>query len=432
MSLVKPEWKSTVIEYQRECLNMMNQTRVGQTEDADMCPSVWDGWMCWPDTLAGTSAYQPCPKFVFGFDPLLSAHKDCLENGSWFRHPETGQMWSNYTTCIDYSDYQFKTLVIKINETGYLISLVALLLSLGILSYFKSLRCTRIWLHMNLFASFAVNSALWLMFFTIIIPDVDLMQNNLMWCQVAHVVTQYFLLTNYCWMLCEGLYLHTVLVNAFGAEERLVKWLYMLGWGMPLPIIVLYALLRGMDVQATQRCWMEETPYNMVMTVPVCVFMVTNFFFLTNIVRVLWGKLRAGPQVGSHAERPSRTLLQATRATLLLVPLLGLQYLVIPFRPDEKGSDLERLYEIISAIFASFQGLAVALLFCFCNGEVLAQMRRRMDFAFHRRRANSYTATTVSVRRLSSSARRLARKQGKSECDVESRQCESITIPAVV
>lgn len=32
------------------------------------------------------------------------AHKECMANGSWFRHPETGQPWSNYTTCIKPED----------------------------------------------------------------------------------------------------------------------------------------------------------------------------------------------------------------------------------------------------------------------------------------------------------------------------------------
>ena len=46
---------------------------------------------------------------------------------------------------------------------------------------------------------------------------------------------------------------------------------------------------------------MDETPYNMVMAVPVCLSMLLNFFFLINIVRVLWGKLRAGPQVSPES-----------------------------------------------------------------------------------------------------------------------------------
>ena len=126
---------------------------------------------------------------------------------------------------------------------------------------------------------------------------------------------------------------------------------------------------------------MNETKYTNVLVVPVFISMVLNLVFLCNIVRVLMTKLRAGewilpsppsssstspfdrfidwlidsvsgPHVGS--QRPSRTLLQAFRATLLLVPLLGLHYLLTPFRP-EKGHAWEFFYEVLSAITASLQ-----------------------------------------------------------------------------
>lgn len=45
------------------------------------------------------------------------------------------------------------------------------------------------------------------------------------------------------------------------------------------------------------------------------------------------------------------------------------------------------------------QGLCVATLFCFFNGEVIAQVKRkyRTYFFSSRARSNSYTATQVSV-----------------------------------
>lgn len=42
------------------------------------------------------------------------------------------------------------------------------------------------------------------------------------------------------------------------------------------------------------------------------------------------------------------------RATLLLVPLLGMQFMLTPFRP-EPGNQWEIVYEVISAFTASFQ-----------------------------------------------------------------------------
>lgn len=34
----------------------------------------------------------------------VKAHKYCELNGTWFRHPESRQIWSNYTTCINLKD----------------------------------------------------------------------------------------------------------------------------------------------------------------------------------------------------------------------------------------------------------------------------------------------------------------------------------------
>ncbi|KAG8300051.1 hypothetical protein J6590_085737 [Homalodisca vitripennis] len=74
------------------------------TSPVPWCPTVFDGWSCWDSTPPGTRAFIPCPRFVTGFDPSRTAFRNCLENGTWFRHPATGRPWSNYTTCVDLYD----------------------------------------------------------------------------------------------------------------------------------------------------------------------------------------------------------------------------------------------------------------------------------------------------------------------------------------
>ena len=37
---------------------------------------------------------------------------------------------------------------------------------------------------------------------------------------------------NYFWMLCEGIYLHTLIVMAMFTDEQRLRWYYLLGWGM--------------------------------------------------------------------------------------------------------------------------------------------------------------------------------------------------------
>lgn len=45
---------------------------------------------------------------------------------------------------------------------------------------------------------------------------------------------------------------------------------------------------------------------------------------------------------------------KAARATLILIPLLGIQYLLFPIAPDE-GSSLHEVYLIIVALHLSLQ-----------------------------------------------------------------------------
>ena len=62
-----------------------------------------------------------------------------------------------------------------------------------------------------------------------------------------HILLHYFLVSNYFWMFCEGLYLHTLLVIAFVSEDKILKWFYLLGWLTPIPITLTYAYNRSYD-----------------------------------------------------------------------------------------------------------------------------------------------------------------------------------------
>ncbi|XP_070506653.1 calcitonin gene-related peptide type 1 receptor isoform X1 [Chironomus tepperi] len=400
MSATVDPHSALLAQRRSECDDYMRGLTV-QYDPGTYCEAHFDGWSCIPLTLAGEIARIPCPPML-EFDTSRFAHKICEIDASWFRHPFNNRSWTNYTTCIDVQDFELRRHINLIYITGYTISLIAILFSISIFCYFRSLKCARITLHMNLFASFAANNFLWLIWYHVILDTNVLEAESQTGCVVLHLILHYFLLTNYAWMLCEGFYLHTVLVSAFISEQKLVRWLILLGWSSPAIFLILYGILRGYVSEDHDRafCWMNESPYSNVLVAPVCLSMLLNLLFLCNIVRVVLLKLRAPAAVSNGpGSGPSRNILQAFRATLLLVPLLGLQYILTPFRPG-KNHPYEATYEVISAFTASFQGLCVATLFCFCNGEVMAQVKRRWKIAFFRPRANSYTATQVSPVRL--------------------------------
>ncbi|KAI8515962.1 hypothetical protein Bbelb_067750, partial [Branchiostoma belcheri] len=313
--------------------------------------------------------------------------------------------------------------LLYITLAGYGLSLIALVVSLGIFFYFKvtssrentrlgrdlcgssdlprllaekgSLSCPRITIHKNLFFAFILNSILWIIWFTVVVPDNKLLKQNpvscrvlhvltqyalgcnYFWmlcvlpcapcadsvsCRVLHVLTQYALGCNYFWMLCEGIYLHTLIVVAVFSEKGSLLWYYLLGWGFPAIPTIIYTVVRSIYAD-DKECWINaSTKLLYVNQGPIIAALLVNLFFLLNILRVLITKLRATntPETNSYRK--------AVRATLILVPLLGVQFVVVPFRPTD-GTTAEVIYDYASTVLMNYQGLFVALIYCFFNGE---------------------------------------------------------------
>lgn len=62
-------------------------------------------------------------------------------------------------------------------------------------------------------------------------------------CKVLHFFHMYMLGCNYFWMLCEGIYLHTLIVVAVFAEEQHLHWYYLLGWGESVYLNTVYGVV---------------------------------------------------------------------------------------------------------------------------------------------------------------------------------------------
>merc|ERR1712098_956172 len=77
---------------------------------------------------------------------------------------------------------------------------------------------------------------------------------------------------------------------------------------------------------------------------------------------------------------------------LFLIPILGINYLLLPFRPEQENTSLVFTYDVTSAVTTSFQGFFVSLLLCLTNSEVLNLIRQRWNqFAVSRNLNISFT-----------------------------------------
>ncbi|XP_055859662.1 calcitonin gene-related peptide type 1 receptor-like isoform X2 [Biomphalaria glabrata] len=334
-------------------------------QDGVYCPIVLDvdNLVCINFTRAGEYSYADCP-------PIWDAEGGkvrlfCESNGTWRTHSNSPKLSVDTQECdrVDTED----TSHLYVYIVGASVSLVLLSISLIIFHGFRQLRCDRITVHKNLFISFFLNTWCWLIMYRFVsIGDVTL--RNPMWCQVLHVVAHYFVLTNFAWMFCEGLYLHFILVRALRTGKVLIKCLIACGWGLPFVIVISYALARGVDEERRAHCWSKEDIMMNIISVPIYVTTAVNTCLLINIIWLLLTKLRQIPDASQSR--------MAAKAILILVPLFGLQFLLMPVRP-EYGTVYFQIYQHFMSLITSLQGAMLSCIFCFFNGEVRSLLRRK-------------------------------------------------------
>ncbi|XP_025063127.1 parathyroid hormone/parathyroid hormone-related peptide receptor isoform X2 [Alligator sinensis] len=122
-----------------------------------------------------------------------------------------------------------------------------------------------------------------------------------------------------------------------------------------------------------------------------------NFMLFINIIRVLATKLRETNAGRCDTRQQYRKLL---KSTLVLMPLFGVHYIVFMAMPytDVSGIlwQVQMHYEML---FNSFQGFFVAIIYCFCNGEVQAEIKKswsRWTLALDFKRKARSGSTTYS------------------------------------
>ncbi|XP_055974353.1 calcitonin receptor [Sorex fumeus] len=361
--------RKKMMDAQYKCYDRMEQLPPYQG-DGPFCNRTWDGWTCWDDTPAGVLAFQHCPDYFPDFDPTETVTKYCDENGDWYKHPENNRTWSNYSMCNAFTPEKLQNAynLYYLAIVGHSMSIFALVISLAIFVIFKNLSCQRVTLHKNMFLTYILNSMIIIIHLVEVVPNGELVREDPLSCKILHFFHQYMMSCNYFWMLCEGIYLHTLIVVAVFTDKQYMRWYYLLGWGFPLVPTTIHAVTRALYFN--DNCWLSvETHLLYIIHGPVMAALVVNFFFLLNIVRVLVKKLRR------TQEAESQLYLKAVRATLILVPLLGVQFVVFPWRPSNKV--LGVIYDYVMHSLIHFQGFFVAIIYCFYNNEVQTTLKRQ-------------------------------------------------------
>ncbi|XP_051249610.1 corticotropin-releasing factor receptor 1 isoform X5 [Dicentrarchus labrax] len=285
-----------------------------------------------------------------------------------------------------------------INYLGHCISLGALLLAFTLFMRLRSIRCLRNIIHWNLISAFILRNATWFIVQLTMNPAVT--ESNQVWCRLVTAGYNYFHVTNFFWMFGEGCYLHTAVVLTY-STDKLRKWMFIcIGWGIPFPIIVAWAF--GKLYYDNEKCWFGKragvyTDY--IYQGPMILVLLINFVFLFNIVRILMTKLRASTTSETIQYR------KAVKATLVLLPLLGITYMLFFVNPGGEDEVAQIVFIYFNSILESFQGFFVSVFYCFLNSEVRSAVRKHwirwQDRHSFRSRAVRATSLPTSPSRVS-------------------------------
>ncbi|XP_070211291.1 calcitonin gene-related peptide type 1 receptor-like [Littorina saxatilis] len=198
----------------------------------------------------------------------------------------------------------------------------------------------------------------------------SMIQENSVGCRVLHALTRYSWTTNFMWMFLEGLHLYRLMVHAFAVPRSLLPF-YISGFSIPVIPTLIYIIIRSVKDDLNTKCWVPPAGnFEWIIYTPIIIFLAGNIFFLCKILHVMLTQLQ------SHPNEPS-SYRRAAKAAGILVPLFGLQAVLVIASPDST-SDFFEGFEVFSKIVTNTQGALVAIGFCYMNGEVLTMMRNNL------------------------------------------------------
>ncbi|XP_016052218.1 PREDICTED: parathyroid hormone 2 receptor isoform X3 [Miniopterus natalensis] len=180
----------------------------------------------------------------------------------------------------------------------------------------------------------------------------------------------------------------------------------------PAVFVAAWAVARA--TLADARCWeLSAGGIKWIYQAPILAAIGLNFLLFLNTVRVLATKIWETNAVGHDTRKQYRKL---AKSTLVLVLVFGVHYIVfvcLPHSFSGLGWEIRMHCELF---FNSFQGFFVSIIYCYCNGEVQAEVKKlwsRWDLSVDWRRAppcggHRYGSVLTTVTHSSSCQSQLA------------------------
>ncbi|XP_065904876.1 latrophilin-like protein LAT-2 [Dysidea avara] len=172
-----------------------------------------------------------------------------------------------------------------ISYIGCAISLVCLCLSVVILTYvlFRTKdKKNNVFVHLNLCIALALG-------LIVFVSGIETATEYRASCIIVAVLLQYFFISAFCWMLCEGVMLYMMLVTVFGNKLNRRLFFFILGWGPAIPIVAISAGIVHRHYGTDDYCWIKsEDGAIAAFIAPIGAMILINCVFLGITLKVLY------------------------------------------------------------------------------------------------------------------------------------------------
>ncbi|EGT56734.1 hypothetical protein CAEBREN_04614 [Caenorhabditis brenneri] len=357
----------------KDCCSAARYCCHNHNQDDAPCPATWDGWNCFDSAQEGIVP-KHCPNYIYGgtsvkMDYDRQAIKSCTKSG-WDMPEGIGGIkeHTDYMGCMSKDDAEVR---MWLGLVTYILSVLSLLPAIVLLSLLRPIRTQPMFiLHRHLLISCFCYGLFYLLTVWFYVRDdaplsYQVYQNDLLCRLVFSIQLRYLRMTNFSWMLAEGVYLFRLLYTAQHSEGETMKKYIICGWGAPGVMTIAYMAVRG-KFDDSAMCWIENSsvPIELFIVVPSVLAISVNVVLLLLIVYVLVKKIRGDPHLEKIQYR------KAVRGAFMLIPVFGVQQLLTIYRFNSPW------YQNIDQALNGAQGLLVSIIVCYTNRSVLDSLSK--------------------------------------------------------
>ncbi|XP_065810057.1 adhesion G protein-coupled receptor E5 [Labrus bergylta] len=288
------------------------------------------------------------------------------EGGAWSTHGcYQQQSNSTHTVCSCEHLSSFAVLMARydmkhtfglllITKVGLTVSLLSLLLCILTFKFCRSIQGTRTTIHLHLCVCLFMADLVFLAGISQTKPEGG--------CRLVAAMLHFFFLGVFTWMLLEGVQLYRMVVLVFNATIRPL-YLFMAGYGAPLVILILSAIIRPAGYGTDQHCWLSLSD-GLIWSFfgPVCLIIILNIFFFIITVWKLAQKF--------SSLNPDLSKLHKVRAftvtAIAQMCILGLMWVFGAFLFEEGPIVVAYVFTILN----SLQGALVFIMHCLLSKQV--------------------------------------------------------------